>query len=118
MIRERLDELDHLLDHLDGGRVFVGVAKAELLRQDFRAGLGDGTQLEEVDEVDVAEPVRALVFSQVRVEPGTGEKGAKCTRDRYLNSLFQKPSRAKRLGTMTKCLRGYVFPIAVAKILL
>ena len=77
VIRERLDELDHLLDHLDGGRVFVGVAKVELLRQDFRAGLGDGTQLEEVDEVDVAEPVRALVFGQVRVEPGTGEKGAR-----------------------------------------
>ena len=68
MIRKRFNEFDEVLDRLDRLPVLVGVAKIEVGRQDDRRGFGDGAELQEVDEVKVLQPVRALAVGQLRIE--------------------------------------------------
>ncbi len=69
MIRKRLNEVDDFLDGLQGGFVLFGIAERKIGRQNFRRCFSDGAKLEQIDEVDVAEPIGTLVLGQVRVEP-------------------------------------------------
>ena len=69
VVREGLDEAEQLPDGNVGVLVLGLPAREEGLVGEVGGGLGQGSELQQVDKVEVFQPERALAVSLVRVEP-------------------------------------------------